>query len=342
MPWEGPATELFAPPVASASVAEPATELLGGFGPRRAAHPPRVRPSTRCSARHSSASTRRARLPPWVRPRRARSATREPAAPRPPRAPHPALAEGAASGRRIPRRPARPRRAVLPRNEAAAPGDGPGGHRDAQGIRHAHPEPDADRPAGRSARGRKLQVDRAARRRVPRPFTSPWAEKFTVVDCAVPHPAQMVARGVFAETPPAAGDGSAPATPSVGGEASSYPGVDALQAQINLLCTTPGVIDFAAAGAYTDIQIHGSYPATAEQWDDGDAQLLLLRHPVVGRAAHRQRRGPEGSVPRLDARRAGRRRAAQRAVGGLRGPTRSGPSSTSSNTPFSISSGRNG
>jgi hypothetical protein len=108
------------------------------------------------------------------------------------------------------------------------------------------------------------------------PFTSPWAEKFTVVDCTVPHPAQMVARGVFAETPPAAGDGSAPATPSVGGEASSYPGADALQAQINLLCTTPGVIDFAAAGAYNDIQILGSYPATDKQWADGERSYFCF------------------------------------------------------------------
>jgi hypothetical protein len=88
-------------------------------------------------------------------------------------------------------------------------------------------------------------------------FTSPWSEKFTVVDCATPHPAQMVHRGVF--PPPA--DAASPAP---------YPGVEALQAQINLLCTAPGVIDLAAAGAYNDVQFVASFPATAEQWDKGD------------------------------------------------------------------------
>ncbi|HZK59688.1 MAG TPA: hypothetical protein VFC59_07490 [Cryobacterium sp.] len=84
------------------------------------------------------------------------------------------------------------------------------------------------------------------------PYTSPWAEKFTVVDCAAPHAAQLVHRGVFA------GDASA-----------AFPGEAGLAAQINLLCTAPGVIDLAAAGAYPDLQVQGSYPITAEQWTSG-------------------------------------------------------------------------
>jgi hypothetical protein len=83
-------------------------------------------------------------------------------------------------------------------------------------------------------------------------YESPWAEEFTVVDCAVPHPAQMVHRGVF--------DADA---------AGAYPGVDALQAQINLLCSAPTVIDYAAAGAYNDIQFAASYAATDKEWAAG-------------------------------------------------------------------------
>jgi hypothetical protein len=84
------------------------------------------------------------------------------------------------------------------------------------------------------------------------PYTSPWAEKFTVVDCAKPHPAQMVFRGTFDTT----------ADPS-------YPGVDKLQAQISLLCAAPGVINLAAAGTYTDAQLQGSYPVNEAEWADG-------------------------------------------------------------------------
>ena len=54
------------------------------------------------------------------------------------------------------------------------------------------------------------------------PYTSPWAEKFTVVDCAKPHPAQMVFRGTFdTKTDP------------------SFPGADKLQSEISLLCAAP-------------------------------------------------------------------------------------------------------
>lgn len=84
------------------------------------------------------------------------------------------------------------------------------------------------------------------------PFTNPWAEKFTVVDCATPHPAQMVFRGTF--------DTKADPT---------FPGADKLQAQISLLCAAPGVINLAAAGAYSDAQVQGSYAVTEQEWADG-------------------------------------------------------------------------
>ena len=90
------------------------------------------------------------------------------------------------------------------------------------------------------------------------PFESPWAEKFTVVDCASPHPAQLVYRGTFPTT-----EGTDPAS-------APFPGTQALQAQLSVLCTAAGVVDLAAAGQYTDVQFQGSYPATQAQWDAGN------------------------------------------------------------------------
>lgn len=81
------------------------------------------------------------------------------------------------------------------------------------------------------------------------PYTGPWAETFTVVDCAAPHAAQLVYRGTF------------------GGDATTaFPGEEALASQINLLCSAPGVIDVNAAGGYPDLQLQGSFPVTEEQW----------------------------------------------------------------------------
>ncbi len=89
------------------------------------------------------------------------------------------------------------------------------------------------------------------------PYADPWAEEFTVVDCANPHPAQMVVRGTF----PASAEGVTD---------DPYPGAEALQGQLSLLCTAPGVLDLAVAGQYPDVQFQGTYPANAEQWDAGD------------------------------------------------------------------------
>jgi len=84
------------------------------------------------------------------------------------------------------------------------------------------------------------------------PFVSPFAETFTVVDCTAAHSAQLVARGTFPPTTP-----------------DSYPGLSALQSQINLLCTTPAVINLATAGAYADIQVQAAYAANAAEWASG-------------------------------------------------------------------------
>jgi len=96
------------------------------------------------------------------------------------------------------------------------------------------------------------------------PFTTVWAESFTVVDCAAPHPAQMVFRGTF----PATAAGSTTTSPAPG-DPGGYPGLTALQAQINLLCTAPTVINLEAAGAYSDIQFQAAYAANAAEWQTG-------------------------------------------------------------------------
>ena len=109
------------------------------------------------------------------------------------------------------------------------------------------------------------------------PYQSPFAENFTVVDCAAAHPAQMVFRGTFPVTaaaptvPSTASPSQKPvstplSTPAAGGD---YPGIDALQAQINLLCTAPGVMNLAVAGGYDDIQLQAAYAVTAAEWASG-------------------------------------------------------------------------
>ena len=85
------------------------------------------------------------------------------------------------------------------------------------------------------------------------PFVSPWERTFTVVDCAAPHPAQLVVRGSFGEDP-----------------AIAYPGEEALTSQLNLLCADPAVIDYGAASALSDVQLQAAYPATEERWAAGD------------------------------------------------------------------------
>jgi hypothetical protein len=85
------------------------------------------------------------------------------------------------------------------------------------------------------------------------PYDGPWAEEFTVVECDTAHAAQMVVRGALL-------DDDDPA---------EFPGVEALQSQVSVLCDVPGAIDLEVASAYRDLQIEASYPVTAEEWDSG-------------------------------------------------------------------------
>jgi hypothetical protein len=109
-----------------------------------------------------------------------------------------------------------------------------------------------------------------------------WAEEYTVVDCAEPHGAQMVFRAWF----PAVAD---PTDPEAEPQRPSFPGVEALQTQISLLCSAPGVVDLAAAGVYSDVQIQGSYPVTEEQWDADPSYYCFVSRssgePLTGSVA---------------------------------------------------------
>lgn len=85
-------------------------------------------------------------------------------------------------------------------------------------------------------------------------FRGAWENEYTVVDCAVPHAAQLVVRA---------------AVPVATGTGGTYPGVFDLQSRMNLLCTDAAVIDYAAAKVYDDVQFEASFPPSAEEWDKG-------------------------------------------------------------------------
>jgi hypothetical protein len=91
------------------------------------------------------------------------------------------------------------------------------------------------------------------------PFSSPWDEEFTVVDCAQPHAGQLVFTAPYADDP---------ATP--------FPGEDVIASEIGLLCSAPGVVDFGAAAPFTDLQVQGAYPVSGEQWAAGDRDYFCF------------------------------------------------------------------
>ena len=107
------------------------------------------------------------------------------------------------------------------------------------------------------------------------PFTTVWAEDFTVVDCTAPHTAQLVYTNLLSADP-----------------AAPYPGADALAQQIPGLCTAGGVIDLAAAGAYPDLQVVGSYPATEQQWKDGQRSYYCFANRSSGQPLTSSVAGP--------------------------------------------------
>ncbi|TQO20158.1 putative regulator of septum formation [Rhodoglobus vestalii] len=84
------------------------------------------------------------------------------------------------------------------------------------------------------------------------PFESAWQDEYTVIDCAEPHAGQLLVRGEFDDVV------SAP-----------YPEIDELVARTTALCSTDAVINFAAAQAFTDLQLVTSFAPTAKDWESG-------------------------------------------------------------------------
>ncbi|GAB3604750.1 hypothetical protein GCM10027413_01590 [Conyzicola nivalis] len=91
------------------------------------------------------------------------------------------------------------------------------------------------------------------------PFVSAWESEYTVVDCAAPHGGQLVYRGRF--------DDSA---------LDAFPGLEPLQARMNLLCSSPENIDYAAASEFDDIQISSSFAGTEEDWASGNRNYFCF------------------------------------------------------------------
>ena len=90
------------------------------------------------------------------------------------------------------------------------------------------------------------------------PFTDPWAEEFTVVDCLDVHTAQLTFHGSYLDALGVVTDTGELTLPA-------YPGIDALAAGIDDLCAKG--VDFDAARDITDGQIQGSFPTTEEEWN---------------------------------------------------------------------------
>jgi hypothetical protein len=85
------------------------------------------------------------------------------------------------------------------------------------------------------------------------PFTSAWAETFTVVDCSADHDAQLIARGTLPD-----GDGTA------------YPSAEQFASEVTPLCTAPSVLDYGTAKGATDVQLSIAYPPSSDDWTKGD------------------------------------------------------------------------
>ena len=84
-------------------------------------------------------------------------------------------------------------------------------------------------------------------------YESPWQDTFMVVKCTEPHIAQLLSKSTL---PDAVGV--------------AYPTTADLQSRITLACSATTVLDYAAAGAFNDIQLAASFPANAGQWDSGN------------------------------------------------------------------------
>jgi len=89
------------------------------------------------------------------------------------------------------------------------------------------------------------------------PFDTVWAESFTVVDCGVEHPAQLLARGL------------------IGSEVVEYQDAAGWQALLPTYCNS-SLLDLSAAGEYTDLQFEFSYPGDATEWGNGGRDFFCF------------------------------------------------------------------
>jgi hypothetical protein len=97
------------------------------------------------------------------------------------------------------------------------------------------------------------------------PYISPWEQEFMVVHCDTPHAAQLVRAATWP------GDATTP-----------FPGEDALAAQIDGLCSASGTINSGVAVEFSDIQLQGSYPVTAVQWNAGQRTYYCFANRSSG------------------------------------------------------------
>jgi hypothetical protein len=97
------------------------------------------------------------------------------------------------------------------------------------------------------------------------PFTSAWADSFTVVACTADHDAEMVFKGTL----PAGSD-------------AQYPSASAFQKEITPLCSAPTAINYAAAVSVTDLQVSFSYPPNTATWLKGDRTYYCFVDRVSG------------------------------------------------------------
>ena len=84
-------------------------------------------------------------------------------------------------------------------------------------------------------------------------FDGAFAEEFTVVGCEVPHDAQVVSATLLstrADDP--------------------YPGVDEVAQLAREACDVRDVIDYSLVTEYDDLIVDYSYPASDEQWAQGE------------------------------------------------------------------------
>ena len=92
------------------------------------------------------------------------------------------------------------------------------------------------------------------------PFDTAWASTFTVVDCATPHPAQLVYAGDL----------------SIDGSYPSYPGDDRIGSAAIAGCSRKGVLNLKTAKTYSDLLVSAAYPISSEAWDSGDKRYYCF------------------------------------------------------------------